>query len=154
MDNRRPIEALLWCIAFPGFGQFLNGKYFKGVVLLFLEFVINMGSHLNQVIRLSFLGEIQQAIEMANFQWLMFYPCVYMFGIWDAYKDAGGGRTPIAYLPFVLSAYFGTVGVIYSSQLQLFNVLLGPVWLPMLFAFCGIAIGILVRYVLIKTIVR
>lgn len=150
MDNRRPIETLLWCIAFPGFGQFLNGKYFKGIVLLILEFMINMGSHLNQIIMLSFLGEITQAIEQTNYQWLMFYPCVYMFGMWDAYKDAGGGKTPFAYLPFVLSAYFATVGVIYSSKLHIFETLLGPVWLPMIFSFIGIATGIFIRFVFIK----
>ncbi|MBU8878855.1 hypothetical protein BGM26_07630 [Bacillus sp. FJAT-29790] len=32
-------EALLWSIALPGFGQFLNGKPIKGIVFVFLEFL-------------------------------------------------------------------------------------------------------------------
>jgi TM2 domain-containing membrane protein YozV len=35
-------ETLLWSIALPGFGQFLNGKYVKGLTLLFLEFLVNV----------------------------------------------------------------------------------------------------------------
>src|SRR5699024_1922917 len=57
-----------------------------------------------------------KAIQQVDYQWIMFYPCIYMFAIWDAYKDAGGGG-PYAFLPFVFAAYFGTIGVIYSSEI-------------------------------------
>lgn len=107
-------ERILWSIAIPGFGQFLNQKYLKGIALILLELLINNGSHLNQIILLSFQGRISQAISTTNYQWLMFYPCVYMFGIWDAYKDAGG-TAPFAYLPFVLTAFFGTVGIVLAT---------------------------------------
>ena len=37
----------------------------------------------------SFQGNIiREAIEATNYQWLMSYPCLYMFSMWDAYKDA------------------------------------------------------------------
>jgi len=68
----------------------------------------------------------------------MFYPCVYLFAIWDAYRDAGG-RKPYAFLPFVFSAYFGTIGVVYSS------LLLGPVWLPIIFLILGAFLGFFVK---------
>ena len=32
-----PTEKLLWSIALPGFGQMLNGKYVKGILLIILE---------------------------------------------------------------------------------------------------------------------
>jgi hypothetical protein len=44
------IEMLLWSIALPGFGQFSNGKLFKGTVLLILEFLINVQGNFNEVI--------------------------------------------------------------------------------------------------------
>lgn len=150
MAHNKSIETLLWSIAFPGFGQFLNRKYVKGIVLIVLEFVINLGANLNQIILLSFLGEIEEAIRQVNFQWLMFYPCVYMFGMWDAYKDAGGGTSSYAFLPFVSAAYFATVGVMYSSRFRIMGVFVGPVWLPMLLCFMGIGIGISVRHLLLK----
>jgi hypothetical protein len=89
--NKSAFEKLMWSIALPGFGQYLNGKYFKGTVFLILEFLINVQANFNQVILLSFHGEIRDAIKLADYQWLMFYPCLYLFSMWDAVKDAGGG---------------------------------------------------------------
>jgi TM2 domain-containing membrane protein YozV len=86
----RKVEMLLWSIALPGFGQFLNGKLFKGTVLLILEFLINVQGNFNEVIISSFHGEIEKAIGQADYQWLMFYPCLYFYAMWDAWKDAGG----------------------------------------------------------------
>ncbi|WP_405098680.1 hypothetical protein [Oceanobacillus sp. FSL H7-0719] len=138
----KPKEVLLWSIALPGFGHFLNGKYFKGIVLIFLEFLVNVKGNINLVIIFSFQGEIEQAIQHADYQWLMFYPCLYFFAIWDAYRDAGGGKEPYSFLPFVFSAYFMTVGVVYSSKL------LGPIWLPILSIIPGLIVGFLLqRYI-------
>jgi hypothetical protein len=143
--NTSPIEMLLWGIALPGFGQLLNGKYLKGIVLIALELLINAGARLNLIIISSFQGQIETAIRQVDYQWLMFYPCVYMFSIWDAFKDAGGGQSRYASLPFVFSALIGAVGIIYSSTLRLFGVLFGPVWLPMLFAFLGLGAGFMLK---------
>ena len=146
----RPLEVLFWSIAFPGFGQFLNGKFLKGVVLLVLEFLINTRSNLNTIIILSFLGETEAAVAQTNYQWLMFYPCIYLFGIWDAYRDAGAGRESFSFFPFVFSAYLGTIGVIFSENFTLFGILIGPIWLPILFLFIGVGIGLIIKRTLTK----
>ncbi|UJL46157.1 hypothetical protein KFZ58_17655 [Virgibacillus sp. NKC19-16] len=150
MANKNAIEKLLWNIALSGFGQLLNGKYLKGFLLIFLEFLVNVQGSINLIIISSFLGNIEIAIEQANYQWVMFYPCLYFFAIWDAFKDAGGGRKPYAFLPFVFSAYFMTVGVIYSSTLTLFGVLIGPVWFPIISIIPGLLIGFLLQGILRK----
>jgi hypothetical protein len=137
------MEKLFWSIALPGFGQFLNRQYIKGIILLALEFLVNVQSHLNLVIVSSFHGDIQQAIDQSDYQWLMFYPCLYMFGIWDSYKNGGGELSPFSYLPCVLAAFFATLGVIYSVTFRIAGVLLGPVWLPILFCFIGLGVGFL-----------
>ena len=142
------MEKLIWSIALPGFGQYLNGKYFKGTVFLILEFLINIQSNFNQIILLSFHGEISGAIKHANYQWLMFYPCLYFFSMWDAIKDAGGGKDPISSLPYSFAAFFVTVGLIISPKLVIFGVLLGPVWLPMLFVFPGVAFGVIIKKII------
>jgi hypothetical protein len=136
-------EKLLWSIALPGFGQILNGKLIKGILIIFLEILINLQANFNEVIILSFHGEIVSAIEQTNYKWLMFYPCLYFFAMWDAFKDAGGGKERYSFLPFVFGAYFVTVGLIYSSDLKLFGLLFGPIWLPMLFLIPGVGIGLL-----------
>ena len=143
-----PKEKLLWSIAFPGFGQLLNGKYLKGIIFILLEFIINVQSNFNKIIYLSFNGEIKKAIHHTEYQWLMFYPCVYFFAIWDAYKDAGGAKGPYSFLPFVLCACFVTVGLIYSERVKLFGFTLGTVWFPILCVIPGVVIGILLKKVL------
>jgi hypothetical protein len=143
-------EVLLWSIAFPGFGQILNGKYIKGALFIGLEFLVNVQSNFNEVIILSFHGDLQSAIDKTNYGWLMFYPCLYLFSIWDAYRDGGGGKTPYSYLPFVFAAYFATLGLIFSPGFKVFGVLLGPVWLPILSCFIGIGIGIVIKNVVLR----
>lgn len=148
------VEELLWSIGLPGFGQFLNKKYFKGIVLVILEFVINVKANINTIIVLSFLGQTEAAARQANYQWLMFYPCVYIFGIWDAYKDAREKESPLLFIPFAAAAYIETVGVIYSRTFRLNGVLLGPIFLPMISIFIGLGIGFIIRYVLLKILNR
>jgi len=145
-------EVLLWSIALPGFGQFLNGKLIKGIVFVFLEFLINVNANFNVVIISSFHGEIEKAIAQTDYLWLMFYPCLYFFAMWDAYKDAGGGNNKYSYLPFVFCAFFVTVGCIYSSTFRIFGFLFGPIWLPILCVIPGIWIGLLLMKIIKKAI--
>lgn len=144
---RNPIEVLFWSIAFPGFGQFLNRKIIKGIIFILLEIIINIQSRFNEIIVLSFHGEMEQALSITNFQWLMFYPCLYFYAMWDAYRDAGGVKHKFAFLPYAFCAYFVTVGLIYSPKLSIFGFLLGPVWLPMLFVIPGIIVGNILIYI-------
>jgi hypothetical protein len=146
----KAIEQLLWSIALPGFGQFLNRKYFKGTVLILLEFLINVQSGFNEAIRLSFLGENAEAVKVIDFQWLMFYPCLYFFSMWDAFKDAGGGQSPYSFLPFVFAAYFVTVGLMYSTHVTIFGIFFGPIWLPILSVIPGVFTGLLIKSLLTK----
>lgn len=149
----KAIESLVWSIAFPGFGQILNGRYIKGILFLFLEVLVNIYSHFNQVIYLSFNGEFTQAELIADKQWLLFYPCIYFFAMWDAFKDAGGGKKPFSYLPFVFSAYFVTVGVMFSGKMNIFGIG-GILWLPMLCIIPGILVGWVLKFLLTKKYTR
>jgi hypothetical protein len=150
LGNVKAIEQLLWSIALPGFGQLLNKKYFKGTLFILLELLINVQSRFNEAIRLSFLGNNKEAIDVINFQWLMFYPCLYFYAMWDAVKDAGGGQSPYSFLPFVFPAYFVTIGLMYSAHIKIFGIVFGPIWLPMLFAIPGVCIGLLLQFLLLK----
>ncbi|HLS07499.1 hypothetical protein [Lentibacillus sp.] len=149
------LEALLWSIALPGFGQLLNRKFFKGLLLIILEFVINVLGNFNDIIILSFHGNIQEAINQTNYGWLMFYPCLYFFAMWDAYKDAEGESKPYAFVPFVFSAYFVTVGLIFSPIFTIFGQPIGPMWLPMLGGLpVGLTVGGIIRWLLLKRLER
>jgi hypothetical protein len=147
------IEKVLWSIAIPGFGQLLNKRYFKGIVLIILEFLINIKANINTAIVLSFLGETELAIKVSNYQWLMFYPCVYLFSIWDALRDGSKDEEkPLLFLPFAVSAYIETLGVIYSKVFRINGVLLGPIFLPLICIFIGLGTGFIIRFIILRII--
>jgi len=148
MESR--IEKILWSIALPGFGQLLNGKYMKGILFIGLELLVNVQSNFNEVIISSFHGDVSRAISHANYKWLMFYPCLYFFAAWDTYRDVEGGKLPYSYFPFIFSAYFVTLGLIYSPNFRFFGFLLGPVWLPILCCFLGVGLGLSFKWLLLK----
>jgi hypothetical protein len=83
MNKEKIIENILWRLALPGFAQLLNRKYIKGILFTGLEFLVNVQANFNHAILLSFHGENKKAIEITNYQWLMFYPCLYFFAIWE-----------------------------------------------------------------------
>lgn len=150
MKKTGRLEAILWNIAFPGFSQLLYGQFLKGILFIFLELMINLNSKFNLAIMYSFQGEMAKAHSVLNYQWLMFYPCVYMFALWDAYRSAMPEDEKLTFLPFVFSAYFVTVGIMYSSKIVLFQINFGPVFLPMLFLIPGLLIGFLIKYILLS----
>ncbi|MEZ0116879.1 UNVERIFIED_ORG: hypothetical protein ABRZ91_000836 [Heyndrickxia coagulans] len=84
MKKLAPLEAIVWNIALPGFAQLLAGRYVKGIMFLFMEFLINVNSRFNEAIMLSFLGRTREAGNIVDYGWLMFYPCLYFFAMWDA----------------------------------------------------------------------
>ena len=145
--NKNAFEKLLWSIALPGFGQILNQKYIKGILFIFLEFLVNIQSNFNEAIISSFHGNIETSIVQINYRWLMFYPCVYFFSMWDAVKDANGQEenSSFLFLPFVFAAYFVTIGLIFSTKVKLFGLLLGPIFLPMLSVIPGVLIGLALK---------
>lgn len=149
-NSNKKAEVLLWSIAFPGFGQLLNGNLIKGSLFILLEFLVNMNGNINVVIIASFYWDINTAVHLANYQWLMFYPCIYVFAIWDAYRDAGGGSAPFAFLPFVFAAYLGTIGVIFSSTFAIGHYALGPIWASILYMCMGVSIGFIIQQYLNK----
>jgi hypothetical protein len=144
------IEAVLWSIALPGFAQLLTGNLVKGIFFVILEFLVNVNSNFNKGIMYSFLGETEKAMYVMDYQWLMFYPCLYMFAMWDAYRSVMPEDEKITFLPFVFSAYFVTVGLMISPKVKIFGVFPGPVFLPMLFVIPGVLSGFLIRKFLLK----
>jgi hypothetical protein len=143
-------EGILWSIALPGFPQLLAGHLFKGTLFVLLEVFINVLSNFNQGIMYSFLGKTHMAASTIDYQWLMFYPCLYMFAMWDAYKLALEKEEEYAYLPFVLSAYLVTVGLMYSPKVYLFGKFIGPIFFPMMCVIPGVFLGLALRSFLLK----
>ncbi|MEW9673114.1 hypothetical protein [Ammoniphilus sp. 3BR4] len=73
---------------------------------------------------------------------------IYSLSIWDAYRDAGGGASPYSFLPFVFSAYMGTIGVIFSPTFQMLGFLLSSVFLSILFMLLGVGLGFILKMII------
>jgi hypothetical protein len=144
------LEGILWSIALPGFPQLLVGLWFKGALFVILEIIINVQSNFNLGIMYSFLGETHKAASVIDYQWLMFYPCLYMFAMWDAYKLADAKKDRFSFLPFVVSAYMVTVGLMFSPKVYILGKFIGPIFLPILFVIPGVLLGLLIRLFLIR----
>ena len=142
---RSPWAAALWSAALPGFGQLYNRDYLVGLLLLFLEMTVNLKSRLNLVIFYTFNGQFAQSLAVADLQWLLFYPCLYAFAVWQAHQSAlehnrrleacGLPRpSPLTRFsgPLLGAAAGGTLGVIW-----------GLAGSPLLGGLAGLAAGLL-----------
>lgn len=85
---KSPWAALLWSIAIPGFGQLYNRDYLLGIILVLWEITVNIKANINEMILRSFRGELLASYEVVDINWLMFYPSVFIFGLWQAYNKA------------------------------------------------------------------
>lgn len=88
LDRGNPWVAAAWSALLTGFGHIYNMKSIKGLILLGWMVAIIHFSHVNDAIIATFTGQFHKAREMVNYQWLLFFPSLYLFAMWDAYNDA------------------------------------------------------------------
>ncbi|WP_428908299.1 hypothetical protein [Niallia sp. Krafla_26] len=114
------VLAGLFSILMPGCGQMFNKQYIKGVVFLIIEHFDNIQARINQAIFLDFNGYHQQAVEITNFQYLLFYPGFYVYTVWDAWftSKPGADRTKTA-IPFIIAGFIGEFGTFYAPKIPL-----------------------------------
>lgn len=83
MNN--PYMSIWWGMAFPGFGQWFQGRYVYGLVLILWEFFINVKSHLNVAIFFTMIGRIDAAKASLDQRWFLMYIAIYLYCAWDGY---------------------------------------------------------------------
>lgn len=93
---RNPLMAAIWSLFLPGFGQFYNGDYLTGFVLMVWEILVNTMGGINLSIFFAFNGELERSFEVLDFQWALFYPSVYAFSVWQAYQKASNINRQLA----------------------------------------------------------
>ena len=85
---KTPWVAFICSLFIPGFGHLYNENYLFAITFLVLELLVNNLGRINLSIYFSFNGEFSRAYQILNFQWAMFYPCIYGFAAWHAYNEA------------------------------------------------------------------
>ncbi|WP_052487827.1 hypothetical protein [Gordoniibacillus kamchatkensis] len=77
--------TIWWGMAFPGFGQWFQGRYFYGLILIVWEFFINLQSNINVAICYTLAGRFDDARQAIDQRWFLCYIAVYIFAVWDCY---------------------------------------------------------------------
>ncbi|SDN38323.1 hypothetical protein [Bacillus sp. OK048] len=118
--------AALFSMLMPGFGQIYNRQFIKGVLLIIVEHYDNVMGKINTAIHLDFNGFHQNALESANFQYVLFYPGFYAYTVWDAWYFAKPNvdKTKSA-IPFIIGGFLGEFGAIYANRLSIPTLMVG-----------------------------
>ncbi|MCD4840222.1 hypothetical protein LRS37_15415 [Neobacillus sedimentimangrovi] len=88
LDKKKPWVALVWSALFPGLGHL----YLHNVIFGFFIFIYTVGiCYLGNIllgIEYSMWGDFAKAKEVLNMQWVLYFPSIYLFIIFDSYVTA------------------------------------------------------------------
>ncbi|WP_404447888.1 hypothetical protein LG307_02920 [Sutcliffiella horikoshii] len=85
LDKRNPVMAVLWSLFIPGLGQLYLHRIVTAFFVIVWVIVFFYYSHGLEAISLLFLGEIEKATSVIDPEWLLFFPSIYGFAIFDSY---------------------------------------------------------------------
>lgn len=84
---RNPFMVAWWSATVPGFGHLLLNKYLRAYLLILWEMIINTQTKLNIAMVYSFTGRFEAAKEVLDLRWMSLYAPVYIFAIYDSYRN-------------------------------------------------------------------
>lgn len=120
---RRHFFAALLSFVMPGLGQVHNHQFTKGIILLILEHILNKLSNINASLMLSFSGQHNEALQLINYDFALFYPGFYALCTYDAVLYSGANKNSMnnSFAPFwfFLSALIGCLGIFYSQHIPM-----------------------------------
>jgi len=85
LDKRNPVMAIIWSLFVPGLGQLYIHRIVTAFFVIIWCVVFFYYSRALEGISLLFLGEIAKATSVVNPEWLLFFPSLYGFAVFDAY---------------------------------------------------------------------
>lgn len=88
LTKRNPLMALFLSIFLGGAGHFYNNKPIKAVMLMGWHLAIWLNAGLNRALLATLQGDWQAAHSLIDYQWLLFWPSMHLFNIWNAWDDS------------------------------------------------------------------
>ncbi|MGM0845721.1 MAG: hypothetical protein ACQEUT_12145 [Bacillota bacterium] len=85
LDKRNPVMAVIWSLFVPGLGQLYIHRIITASFVVVWVIVFSYYSHALEAISLLFLGEVQKATLVLDAEWLLFFPSLYGFSVYDSY---------------------------------------------------------------------
>lgn len=87
LDKRNPVMALVWSLFVPGLGQLYIHRIVTAFFVVIWVVIFAYYSHGLEAISLLFLGKVQEATSVLKPEWLLFFPSIYGFSVFDSYMN-------------------------------------------------------------------
>lgn len=87
LEKRSPWVGLFWSSVFTGFGHIYCHKILLGFVLIGWTYAIAFNTHLPLITLYTCTGQFEKIPRVVDYEWLLFFPSIYFFGISDAYSS-------------------------------------------------------------------
>ncbi len=126
-----------------------------------LEVLINYSSNLNMAIYHTFRGELHQAHKVVHYNWGLFYPSLWGYGMWQAYNQAicindtlreNGINEPLKKAKFTGMLFGSVAGMVMGLFFQF--IFISPVYTGLVIGVIGAIFGHLLEKIIYKIISR
>ncbi|WP_404328335.1 hypothetical protein [Mesobacillus maritimus] len=87
LDKRNPVMTFVWSLFVPGLGQLYIHRITTAFFIIIWVVIFTYYSHGLEAISLLFLGEVKEATAVLKPEWLLFFPSIYGFAVFDSYMN-------------------------------------------------------------------
>jgi TM2 domain-containing membrane protein YozV len=87
ITRRNPVMAAFWSATITGFGQFYNDRGLKSLIMMGWYLAVVLKSGLSTAAFYTVTGRLDEVLAVLDFQWLLFWPSIWVFGVVEAYAD-------------------------------------------------------------------
>lgn len=87
LDKRNPVMASIWSLFVPGLGQLYIHRIVTAFFVIVWVVIFAYYSHGLEAISLLFLGKVEEATSALKPAWLLFFPSIYGFSVFDSYMN-------------------------------------------------------------------
>lgn len=88
LDRRNPWVAMALSASFIGLGHLYCHRLLTGFTLIGWNLAIIYFTKLPVLMLYTFTGQFQLIPEVVNYQWLLFFPSIFTFALYDSYSAA------------------------------------------------------------------
>lgn len=88
LTHRNPHMAFVWNFIFAGLFHVCNNKLISGITLMGWMIAISYFTDLPRMIMYTLLGQFALIPSLINIHWLLFFPSIYLFSVYDGYSHA------------------------------------------------------------------
>lgn len=87
LDKRNPVMAVVWSLFVPGLGQLYIHRIVSAFFTIVWAVVFFYYSHGLEALSYLFMGDIEKSTAVLHPEWLLFFPSLYGFSLYDSYVN-------------------------------------------------------------------